>query len=214
MILSQYTTQVRRLLNDAQANYWSNDELRDYINEARRQVARDTLCVRLFQNGTLQAGQEQYEYTDVNLALPQGNQVVDIINITVIWGTLRYPLGYAPFTAFSAYFRSWVNFQRIPAVFTIYNARQFWVAYVPDINYAAEFDTAILPLNLANDNTVDTIPSPYDEAVKFFAASLARLKLQQYKEYEAQQQIYDKYIARLGAMPPRRIPYVIQNEVF
>lgn len=214
MLLSQYTTAVRRLLNDSQANYWTNDELKDYINEARRKVAVDTKCVRAFQTGNLVAGQERYTFTDVNVALPQGNQVVDIINITAIWGTARYQLGYAPFTLFSAKFRAYVNLQTIPCAFTVYNANEYWIGYVPDQNYPCEFDTAIQPLALANDNTVDAIPSPYDEAVKFFAASLARLKLQQYKEYEAQQTIYEKYIARLGAMPPRRIPYVFTNDIF
>lgn len=214
MLLSQYQTSVRRLLNDSQKNYWPDTELTDYINEARRKLAVDTVCVRQFQTGTLQTGQEQYEFTDVGVALPQGNQVVDIINITVIWGNTRYQLGYLPFTQFSAVFRTWTNYQRLPAAFTIYNARQYWIGYVPDQQYVSEYDTAILPLNLANDNTVDTIPPPYDEAVKYYAAFLARLKLQQYNEAKTQKQLYVDRVTELGAMPPRRIPYVFENEIF
>ena len=214
MLLTEYQAQVRNLVNDAQKNYWTDAELTSYINQARRQTALDTLCVRKFQPGTLKAGQEQYTYTDPGLALPQGNQVIDIVNITVIWGQTRYQLGYMPFTMLSAVFRAWVNYQRIPCAFSIYNANTFFIAYIPDIDYQAEFDTAILPLPLANDNTVETIPTPYDEAVQFFAASLARLKLQQYTEYQAYQKIYLEKTARLGAMPPRRIPYVFENEVF
>ena len=214
MLLSQYQTQVRRLLNDAQKNYWTDGELTDYINDAREQTAVDTLCVRQFQNGILKAAQEKYEYTDVGLALPQGNQVVDMINITIIWGNTRFPLGYAPFTLFSGMFRQWVGYQRVPVAFTIYNATQFWVAWTPDIDYQAEFDTAIIPLRLANDNTVDTIPHRYDQAVKFYAAYQARFKLQQYTEAERMRKEYEMMTARLGAMPPRRIPYAFENEVF
>ena len=194
----------------------------DYINEARRRTALDTVCVRKFQTSGfstdsgsgLIVGQEAYEYTDANLALAQGPQIVDIINITVIWGTSRIQLGYAPFTKFSAYFRPWLNYQRTPCCFTIYNATSFWVAYTPDIVYPAEFDTAIVPLPLVSDNDVDAIPRNYDEAVKYWAARLARLKLQQYTEADKQESYYMKEIARLGAMPPRRIPYVFENELF
>lgn len=214
MLLSQYQTAVRRLLNDAQRNYWGDPELTDYINEARRAVATQTLCVRQFQPGNLVAGQEQYQFSDVGVAMPQGAQVVDIVNITVVFGMTRYPLGYLPFTQLSAFFRVWKNYQRLPAAFSIYNAREFWVAYMPDQNYETEYDTAILPLNLANDNSPDTIPPPYDEAVKFYAAFLARLKLQQYKEAEAQKKFYTDRVTELGAMPPRRIPYVFETDLF
>jgi len=50
--------------------------------------------------------------------------------------------------------------------------------------------------------------------VKFYAAYLSRYKLQQYAEAGKMEQEYMKQIARLGAMPPRRIPYVYENEVF
>lgn len=214
MLLSQYIIQVRRLLNDSQKNYWSDQELADYVNEGRRRTAVDTLCVREFQQSNLVTGQERYSYTDPTLALPKGNQVVDIIGVTVLWGTTRIQLGWAPFTKFSAYFRTWVNYQRVPVCFTIYNAKEFWIAYVPDQNYVTEFDTAIRPLDLVSDNDDDPIPPMYDEAPKYWAARLARLKLQQYAEADKQKTYYLDEIARLGAMPPRRIPYVFENEIF
>lgn len=222
MLLSQYIVQVRRLLNDAQKNYWSDQELADYVNQGRDRTALDTLCCREFQtsgfstdsgSGLVQ-GQERYRYTDTGLALSLGAQIVDIVNITVIWGSSRIQLGWAPFTKFSAYFRPWVNYQRTPCAFTIYNAKEFWIAYTPDITYPAEFDTAIRPLKLVSDNDEDTIPALYDEAPKYWAARLARLKLQQYTEADKQGKYYVDEIARLGAMPPRRIPYVFENELF
>jgi hypothetical protein len=227
VLLSQYIVQVRRLLNEARPNYWSDQELADYVNEARQKTAIDTICCRKFQTsgtGTLNPagtglvqGQETYEYTDPGLALPQGNLIVDIINITIIWGAAgnsRIQLGWMPFTKFSAYFRPWVNYQRTPAAFTIYNATSFWVGFIPDITYPVEFDTAIVPLPLVSDNDTDLIPKMYDQAVKYWAARLARLKLQQYNEADKQESYYMKEIARIGAMPPRRIPYQFENELF
>jgi hypothetical protein len=42
--LAQYITQCRRLLHDANANFWTDQELTDYINDARNKLVRDTGC--------------------------------------------------------------------------------------------------------------------------------------------------------------------------
>jgi hypothetical protein len=47
--LNGYITEVRRLLHDANGNFYSDSELTDYINGARERVARDTGCLRKLQ---------------------------------------------------------------------------------------------------------------------------------------------------------------------
>ena len=47
--LSSYITECRRLLHDANANFWDDSELTDYINDARERVVRDTGCLRTIQ---------------------------------------------------------------------------------------------------------------------------------------------------------------------
>jgi len=47
--LNSYITEVRRLLHDANGNFYSDSELTDYINGARDRVARDTGCLRKLQ---------------------------------------------------------------------------------------------------------------------------------------------------------------------
>ena len=47
--LQGYITEVRRLLHDANANFYSNQQLTDYINGARDRVVRDTGCLRTIQ---------------------------------------------------------------------------------------------------------------------------------------------------------------------
>jgi hypothetical protein len=44
--LSSYITQVRRLLHDANGNFYTDQQLTDYINEARKRTVRDTGCLR------------------------------------------------------------------------------------------------------------------------------------------------------------------------
>ena len=47
--LSSYITEVRRLLHDANGNFYNDTQLTDYINEARSRVVRDTGCLRTIQ---------------------------------------------------------------------------------------------------------------------------------------------------------------------
>jgi hypothetical protein len=47
--LQGYITQVRYLLHDANANFYTNDQLIGYINSARERVVRDTGCLRTVQ---------------------------------------------------------------------------------------------------------------------------------------------------------------------
>ena len=47
--LSAYITEVRRLLHDANGNFYTDSQLTDYINSARERVVRDTGCLRTIQ---------------------------------------------------------------------------------------------------------------------------------------------------------------------
>ncbi|NBW08740.1 MAG: hypothetical protein EBR82_12025 [Caulobacteraceae bacterium] len=47
--LTSYITEVRRLLHDANADFWQDNELTDFINDGREKVARDTGCTRTLQ---------------------------------------------------------------------------------------------------------------------------------------------------------------------
>jgi hypothetical protein len=47
--LQSYITEVRYLLHDANSNFYTNDQLIGYINDARQRVVRDTGCLRQIQ---------------------------------------------------------------------------------------------------------------------------------------------------------------------
>lgn len=47
--LSGYITGVRRLLHDANGNFYTDSQLTDYINTARERIVRDTGCLRTIQ---------------------------------------------------------------------------------------------------------------------------------------------------------------------
>ena len=210
MLLSQYIVRVRRILNDAQGTYWTTPELVDYVNESRDKTAVDTACVRSFQLGTLLAGIDKYTY---NTLLPNGPRTIDILGIQPIFGNTRYSLRYYEYTFLTAFYRPWTQYQQLPVAFSIYGPNVLYVAPSPNVNYPnTEFDTAIIPDPLVNDNSIDTIPEPYTDAVKYYAARLAKLRMQQYEESLAFDKLYTQRINELNAMYPRRIPNIYQMD--
>ena len=210
MLLSVYITRARRLLNDAQGNYWTTPELTDYINEAREKTATDTACVRSFQTGTLKTGVEKYLFTDI---LPNGSKTIDILGVQPIFGNTRYSLRWYTYTYFTAFYRPWTQYQQLPVAFTVYGPNILWVAPTPNVDYPnTEFDTAVIPDNLINDNTVDKIPEPYTDAVKYYAARLAKLRMQQYEEALAFDKLYTQRVNELNAMYPRRIQNIYEQD--
>lgn len=210
MVLSEYRTRVRRLLNDAQANYWTNPELNDYINEAREKTAIDTACVRSFQLGTLLTNIDKYLFRDI---VPNGAKTIDILGIQPHFGNTRYSLRYYEYTYFTAFYRPWTNYRQLPVAFSIYGPNVLYVAPAPNVDYAdTEFDTAIIPDNLTNDNSADTIPEPYSDAVKYYAARLAKLRMQQYEEALAFDKLYTQRTNELNAMYPRRIRNIYEQD--
>lgn len=253
--LSDYMLQVRRLLHDANANYYSDTDLADYINEARRHVATDTGCLRTLYTVYLTAAQETYVigqacgalitaggsgytgtptftfgtsgtgtctltsgaitgYTITNpdsgltsssyaatitgtgtgaaitvYALP--NSIVDVVNITILWGNQRIQLANKAFSDLSAYFRPWVQYQSIPAAWSIYGPNRFYIAPTPNIDYQTEIDASIFPTDLTLTST-GALTEPAIESVKYWAARLAYLYSQKGdKAKEMEQYYYD-----------------------
>ena len=176
--LSDYVTSTQRLLHDSTANYWSVAELVTYINEARNRVTLDTGCNRVLQTVTLTTAQEQYPYT----LLPQGTSTVDVLNITVLWGTMRVPLNYMVFTEFNMKMRAWQSYNARPVAFTVYGNQNIFIGPIPDQNYVSEWDTVVLPPTLVNQTDTDTLMYPFTSPVPFYAAYLAKYKEQSYQE--------------------------------
>ena len=198
-----YITQTRRLLHDGSAQFWTDAELIDYINAGRNAVVSDTGCNRILQSYSLIANQEVYSY----VALPQGTSTIDVINITILWGTQRVPLDYMAFTEFNAKLRGWQTFVSRPTVFTTYGNQSVMIGPVPDQVYPAEFDTVVLPFQMAaNVLTPDTLMYPFTDAVPYYAASQAKEKTQDKTEAaEFMQQYGQKALRAIKSSFTRRL---------
>jgi hypothetical protein len=271
--LSSYITEVRRLLHDANGNFYSDSELTDYINSARQRVVRDTGCLRTIQvsqtplapvasatqpvpwaattavnlgeyifsnifiyqvttagiTGTeppsypaygglyppstpFANGTAQFTYVgnveNINyVALPEGLNTLDVLNINLYWGNSRVPLQYLPWTQFNAQLRYWQNYIGRPVAFSIFGQSKIYLSPVPDQVYVIEIDTVVLPPDLVNASTVDTIIDPYTNPVAFYAAYKAKYKEQSYGEAEIYKQEYVKQVqAVLSSVMTRRLP--------
>ncbi|CAB4147121.1 hypothetical protein UFOVP513_14 [uncultured Caudovirales phage] len=201
--LSGYITECRRLLHDANANFYSNPELTDYINQARQRLVRDTGCLRTYQTSATVTNQEVYTFA----SLPNAAFTMDILNINIIWGNSRIPLRYMPWTQFNAELRFWQNYYGRPIAFSMYGPTSFYISPVPDQVYVMELDTVILPTPLVTDAQVDEIPDPWTSPVAFYACYKAKFKEQSYGEAEIFKQEYTRQAQSvLATTYTRRMP--------
>lgn len=202
--LSDYITECRRLLHDANANFWTDSELTDYINSARNRLVRDTGCLRQIQSVTAVTNQETYDFS---IDFPQGLLTMDVINVNLIWGNTRIPMRYMAWTQFNSELRFWQNYIGRPIAFSMYGPTKMYISPVPDQNYAMEVDTVIQPTDLVSANDIDQIPDPWTTPVAFYACYKAKYKEQSYGEAEIFKQDYVKQAQSvLTSTYTRRMP--------
>ncbi len=202
--LSEYITECRRLLHDANGNFYTDQQLTDYINEARRHTVQDTGCLRQIQTFTFTTGKEVYSYaTD----FPEGLRTLDVLNINLYWGNSRTPLRYLAWTDFNAQLRYWQNYRGLPIAFSAYGQSKIYVGPVPQEDYTVEVDTVLLPNPLTTGSEVDEIIEPYSEPVAFYACYKAKYYEQSFGEAEIFKQEYARHIqGTLTSVFTRRLP--------
>jgi len=208
MVLSDYITECRRLLHDANGNFYSDSELTDYINQGRVRLVRDTGCLRTYQTSSVAQNQEVL----LTSSLPSGTSTLDIINFNLIWGNTRIALQYMPFTDFNARLRYYQNYQGRPIAYSMYGQTSIYLGPVPDQTYSVELDTVIMPTSLTTSSPTETIPDPYTTPVAFYACHKAKYKEQAYGESEIFSQEYKNQVkAVLSSVFTRRIttPYLM-----
>lgn len=201
--LSDYITECRRLLHDANGVFYSDQELTDYINSARKRLVRDTGVLRELQSDVTVTNQEAYTFA----TLPYGLKTIDAININLYWGNTRIPLRYLPWTQFNAELRFWQNYVGRPIAFSMYGLNKYFLAPVPDQEYVTELDTVILPEDLVDNDSIEQIPDPFTNPVAFYACHQAKYKEQSFGESEIFKQEYTKRTQNvLASTYTRRMP--------
>lgn len=110
--------------------------------------------------------------------------VVDIIEVAVSWGSIRPALTWMPWDDLQAYARSYnVGVTSYPFVWSTNSDGEnanLWLFPVPTAAMEMEWDVIAVPLDLFDDSAHEAIPSPYRDAVKYYAAHLAYMNSQRH----------------------------------
>jgi len=198
--LFTYLQDTQRLLADARQGIMNPADLTIYINRARRILAGEAECVRVYANLVLTPGQRQYGFSAVNVAAV--NPAVEApFNARFLWyvvgegqKALR-PRGWPWFAQYKL--NNPVPNTGVPQVWSQYgqgDSGSIFFDPVPDDAYTIILDTVCVPIELVDSTTAEAIPYPWTDAVPFFAAYTALLTAQARKEDAAMMlQQYEEY---------------------
>lgn len=151
--------------------------------------------------------QEAYPFTDV--PVPTGTEIIDIANISAIWGNSRYALQYKEWSVYNAMMRSYVAFQQRPVVYSVYGQNTVFIGPIVDQQYVTEWDCVLSPAPLVAATDVETIVYPYTEPVPFYACYLAKIKDSSWDEARVfEEQYLGKIRHAIAASGMRRLPNV------
>lgn len=207
--LQNYLTDIQRLLHDSTNRFWSEAELIDYVNKARKLVAAETGCTRTIVPLDIVAASDLASATyslDEDIAAPR--RVVDVLDVLLKYSTnTTFPLRFLPFPTMVRTSLWQYQSQGTPSYYTI-NNRQLIILQWPGIDYlASSVDCILEPMNLINLIDIDSdLAFPYTECVGFYVAYLAKLKDQRREEANNFFGDYRMRVAQaLGAQQTRRL---------
>jgi len=200
-LLQVYNQRTRRLLSDPQAQYWSDVELNDDINQARTRVAADTKCLRqLITDITLEGGRDLYPVVQtINSGAPRnlGLYVTEIISISIYWGNMRIKCQNRSFSEQDAKLRVFQDYRTRPGSMAMQGANIVWINPIPDEDYNSDWDVVLTPPILVDQTSYETIPPVFQALIPFYAAHLAKYSEQSLTEAEGFLKRY--YVERQAA---------------
>lgn len=203
-MLSSYVAQTQRLLHDPNGTLYPVPSLNVYVNEARQQIAIESQSVRglIFYN--LAANTQTVALS----ALTPAAGVQAIFAYRQIWsGTVN--LSIRDWTYFASYLLD------AGAGLISRDCSQFGdglnaVIYTSPVGTALQvlrIDAVGLPIDLVDDTTLEALPVPWQNCVKYFAAYLAYLNSQRLPDAEKMFQLFELFLARARKMTkPTRLP--------
>jgi hypothetical protein len=199
-LLPIYLTRTRRLLSDPLAQYWSDVELTDDINQARIRVAADTKCLRqIITQVPLVTGQELYPMAaTLSQGAPanQGPYLIELMSVTIYWGNMRIKCQNRSFTEQDAKLRMFQSYTTRPGSLAIIGGNSCYLNPVPDQSYVSDWDVVLVPPPLVDATTLETIPVVFQPLIAFWAAHLAKYGEQSLNEADI---FYKKYLTERQA---------------
>jgi hypothetical protein len=151
--------------------------------------------------------QELYTFASLQAVArltPGVNGLLGVLSIAVSWGSMKPTMRREYWSTFQAYCRSnSVFLQSWPAVWASYGqgaAGSIYVYPLPSQIMQWDWDTFCQPIDLLDDTTVEAIPYPYTDAIKFYAAMLAFDNSQRKDDAARMQAAYERYMQRASKL--------------
>lgn len=158
----------------------------------------------------LNENQEVYPFSNVNLsAFPGVASIFTVQSVSIIYANYRYSLPIYSFSTYQALIRNYpFQYQYVPTIGAQYGrgvGGSFYLYPIASQTYQMEFDCFCLPSDLLLDTDVEAIPEPWTDAVKYFAAHLAYLELQNFNSAKGMLDLFDEFLRRYNraSMPGR-----------
>lgn len=153
----------------------------------------------------LNQGQEVYRFRDINLADYVGvESVYTIRSVSILYTNYRYSVPIYSFSIYQAKIRQYSggSYQYVPCFGSIFGRGTFGSLYMyppPSQTYQMEIDCSCLPQDLISDQSEESIPDPWVDAIPFYAAYLAFLELQNHNQARSYLAMFDDKMNRFGA---------------
>ena len=163
----------------------------------------------------LNANQEQYPFSDIDVSVFPGVESVYIIrSVSVIYANYRYSLPMYSFSTYQAQIRQYpFQYTYVPTFCSQFGQGSDGSLFMypwPSQVYQYEIDCSCLPQDLTDNQSVNVIPGPWDDVVPYFAAHLGYLELQNLNAAKFYLDLFDNMTLRKSnyARPGRVVnPY-------
>lgn len=193
-MLNYYVMRTQQLLQlpAAPASLYPVNDIKQYINIARGQLAGEGECVRRMATVSTVIGQRDYAFEDLNFTSPTGiSGAIHVRRVAVSIGEGQLWMTPRPFEWFDLYCLNnvvppsgvpdtWAQFQQgaAPASTGAYSGGTFYIDPIPDSVYELRCDCVCYPIPLVLNTDPEVIPYLWTDAVPFLAAYYALLSAQ------------------------------------
>ncbi len=210
-----YRQQVQRLIQDVSEAKFSPIDIDLYVNMARRQIAGEAACVRIYGGLTLVVGQRVYPFSSITYGGALGINTVN--NVRQIWfrtfGTTGQTIvNPREFEWFGLYHLNVdVPTSGPPTDWAQLGQGQNGTIFIdplPDNTYVCVLDLTAGPADIATDADPEAIPQLWQDAVPFYAAYIALLTKGNNDGAQNMFQLFEMFMARArAAATPSVLPH-------
>lgn len=209
-MLTQYQQITRRYLKDENFARFNNFDLRDWINQARGQIAGEAECIRNYATLAVSGSAQQYLFSTIVLSTGTTG-VAGVLNVRkATWAMVTGP------GQLRMYSREWEWFQNfvLGVAAPVAGQPKYWAQYgqgaggtlfvnLLDGPYTLNLDTVCYPSALSVDGDPEPLPYQWTDAVPYYAAYIGYMTAQDTERATAMYKLYETFMqrARAAAMP-------------